>query len=178
MLECHACMRRCISTIFADALHIHRPPGRLLFPRHSTQTISRRRQGYATEALQLENVQISDPGLDVGIRKPYLPNRTPPQQQDEPFSRTSLEHEIRWLRDPLKLGDHVVKLLKQDEFQKALALVRLGSRDIECTVSWNYLIDYYMSKARVSDAVKLYNEVGLCFLLHYARGSEADYGCR
>lgn len=81
-----------------------------------------------------------------------------------------MKQEVRWLRDPLKLGDHVVKLLKQDDFQKALALVRVASKNIECTVSWNYLIDFDMGKGRVSDAVKLYNEVALYPLLHYAEG--------
>lgn len=178
MLECNACMRRCISTVFVDFLHTHRLPRRLPLTRQSAQTISRRRRGYATEAIRFVKTQSADPGLDVGIRKLYLPDRNQPQQQDEPFSKTSLEQEVRWLRDPLKLGDHVVKLLKQDDFQKALALVRVASRSIECTVSWNYLIDYYMSKARVSDAVKLYNEVGLYHVLHYADGSRADCRCR
>lgn len=169
-------MRRYISTVFADVLHAHRPPRPLPLTRQAVQTISRRPRGYATEATRFESAQIPDPGLDVGIRKPYLPNRASPQQQDEPFSRTSLEHEMRWLKDPLKLGDCIVRLLKQDGFQKALALVRLASKNIECTVSWNYLIDFYMSKGRVSDAVKLYNEVGPDSLLHYADGSKADYG--
>ena len=60
------------------------------------------------------------------------------------------------------MADHTVKLLRDDDFLKALELVRLASKDVECTVSWNHLIDYEMSKARVAEAVKLYNEVGLC----------------
>ena len=59
----------------------------------------------------------------------------------------------------MKLADHTVKLLRDDDFLKALELVRLASKDVECTVSWNHLIDYEMSKARVTEAVKLYNEV-------------------
>lgn len=62
----------------------------------------------------------------------------------------------------MKLADHTVKLLRDDDFLKALELVRLASKDLECTVSWNHLIDYEMSKARVTEAVKLYNEVSLC----------------
>lgn len=60
----------------------------------------------------------------------------------------------------MKLGDHIVQLLRQDGLDKALALVRLASKDIQCTVSWNYLIDFYMSKGKPSEAIKLYNEVG------------------
>ena len=73
-----------------------------------------------------------------------------------------LKLELRWLKDPVKLADHTVKLLRDDDFLKALELVRLASKDVECTVSWNHLIDYEMSKARVTEAVKLYNEVSSC----------------
>ena len=66
---------------------------------------------------------------------------------------------MRWLKDPLKLGDHTVSLLRADNFQKALEIVRIASRDVECTVSWNHLVDYEMSKGRVQNATKVYNEV-------------------
>ena len=81
---------------------------------------------------------------------------------DEPYRKSHLRLELRWLKDPMKLADHTVKLLRDDDFLKALELVRLASKDLECTVSWNHLIDYEMSKARVTEAVKLYNEVSLC----------------
>ena len=76
-----------------------------------------------------------------------------------PYKKTSLEQEMRWLKDPLKLADHIVSLLRQDEFQKALAIVQRASKDMECTVSWNHLVDYEMSKGHVTNAVKLYNDV-------------------
>ncbi|CAD6566424.1 MAG: hypothetical protein ASARMPREDX12_008252 [Alectoria sarmentosa] len=72
---------------------------------------------------------------------------------------SNLELEVRWLKDPVKLADHTVKLLREDDFRKALEIVRLASKHMECTVSWNHLIDYKMSKAKVTDAVKLYNEM-------------------
>lgn len=59
----------------------------------------------------------------------------------------------------MRLADHTVKLLRDDDFSKALEIVRLASKDVACTVSWNHLIDYEMSQARVSNAVKLYNEM-------------------
>jgi len=61
----------------------------------------------------------------------------------------------------MKLAEHTVKLLRQDQHQKALAVVRVASRDVECTVSWNHLVDYEMGKGRVASGVKLYNEVGV-----------------
>jgi len=77
----------------------------------------------------------------------------------------------------LKLGDNTLRLLRQDNVDKALAIVRLASKDVECTVSWNYMIDYYMSKAKVTDAVKLYNEVGHT-LLRQSMCPAADAGHR
>lgn len=164
MLECNACIRRCTRFILADYLNTHPPPRRLPWTKPTTQSIRQYRRGYATQTIQSDDFPTPSPSLDVGFRRQYVPIRSPPQQHDEPFSKTSLEQEVRWLRDPLKLGDHVVTLLRQDKCQKALALVRVASKTIECTVSWNYLIDFFMSKARVADAVKLYNEVYLCSL--------------
>lgn len=79
--------------------------------------------------------------------------------KNEAYKRSNLELEVRWLKDPVKLAEHTVKLLREDDPQKALAIVRLASKDVECTVSWNHLIDYEMSKARVANALKLYNDV-------------------
>ena len=76
------------------------------------------------------------------------------------FKRTDLKRELPFLRDPLKLADHILGLLRQDEEKKALEMVRLASRrKAAFTVSWNHLVDYEMSKGRVSNAVKIYNEV-------------------
>lgn len=84
------------------------------------------------------------------------------------YKRANLVREIRWLKDPVKLADHTIKLLRNDDLEKALELVRLASKDVECTVSWNHLIDYEMSKARVADAIKLYNEVSSNLVHHLA----------
>ena len=75
------------------------------------------------------------------------------------YKQADLERELRWLRDPIKLADRVVALLREDLYFKALALVRLASKDLLCTVSWNHLVDWDMSKGKVNPAVKLYNEV-------------------
>ncbi len=70
-----------------------------------------------------------------------------------------MNKELRYLRDPLKLADHVRSILRNDEEPKALELARAASKDIECTVAWNHLIDYGMSKGKVNATLKLYNEV-------------------
>ncbi len=177
MFECKACVRRCIRTVFADVLKTYRSPPQILSSRPLARYPPQLRQGYATEAIPLNHAPTPSPTLDVGIDDPYLPRPNRPAKQVEPFSKTSLEQELRWLRDPLKLGDNTLRLLRQDNVDKALAIVRLASKDVECTVSWNYMIDYYMSKAKVTDAVKLYNEVGHT-LLRQSMCPAADAGHR
>ena len=159
MLECSACIRRCIRTIFTDVLDSHRPlqhSRQRLLPQHPSQSAWIQR-GYAAEAVPFENPPVQTPTLST----PYVGRSNRPTKQETPFKKKSLEEELRWLKDPLKLGDNTVALLRQDEFQKALELVRLASKDIQCTVSWNHLVDYEMSKGRVTNASKIYNEVYL-----------------
>ncbi|KAL6718377.1 hypothetical protein ACLMJK_004466 [Lecanora helva] len=158
MLECETCIRRCIRIIFADISS----PGRLHpFPRVTppAHIPFRFQRGYASQAAAFQNVPIPSPTIDAGVKVPHVSRSGRAIKQDEPFTKSSLEQEVRWLKDPLKLGDHVVKLLRQDDPSKALAIVRRLSKEVACTVSWNYLIDYLMSKGRVADAVKLYNEM-------------------
>ncbi|KAL8701221.1 MAG: hypothetical protein Q9224_000605, partial [Gallowayella concinna] len=73
--------------------------------------------------------------------------------------RKELDRELVFLQDPLKLAANTIDLLRKDENGKALDLVRRASKQIPCTVSWNHLVDYEMSKGRIQKAVKIYNEV-------------------
>lgn len=67
---------------------------------------------------------------------------------------------MQFLPDPLKLADHVRGVLKKGDVEKALALTRIASKDMECVVSWNHIIGHLLSEKQVSAALKLYNEVG------------------
>ena len=159
MLQCAAFPRTFIRILCASILKNELSPSPAVVRTH--RPASRLRRGYANEAALFRDAPAPNPNLDVGFRNPYVPRSNVLTKQDEPFSRTSLELEVRWLRDPLKLGDHTVSLLRQDQYVKAQAIVRLASKDVQCTVSWNQLIDYTMSKGKVADAVTLYNEVGV-----------------
>lgn len=87
-------------------------------------------------------------------------------RKGQQLNKKHLERELPFLRDPLKLADHILGLLRQDEQRKALETVRLASsKMVSCTVSWNHLVDYEMSKGRVTSAIKIYNEVK-AWLLH------------
>lgn len=79
--------------------------------------------------------------------------------RSEVFTQTSLEQELRYLRDPRKLADYTLNLLQKDQEQKAYELVKMSSKSLPCTVSWNHLINFEMSQGRVANACKIYNDV-------------------
>jgi hypothetical protein len=168
MLECKACIRRCLRTLVADVSEspgpLHSPHHHLLIYQHHHPSTWIRR-GYATEAIPFEDVPARGPGPPPGPPTPYVGRSNRPiRKEDSPYKKGALEEELRWLKDPLKLGDHTVRLLREDKFQKALEIVRMASKEMECTVSWNHLMDYEMSKGRVQNATKVYNEVCLCWI--------------
>ncbi|KAL9008265.1 MAG: hypothetical protein Q9173_006595 [Seirophora scorigena] len=77
----------------------------------------------------------------------------------DPRRERQLDQELVWLRDPLKLAENTISLLRRDDHEKALDTVRMASKSISCSVSWNHLIDYDMSKGKVQKAIKKYNEM-------------------
>ncbi|KAL8790801.1 MAG: hypothetical protein Q9213_000425 [Squamulea squamosa] len=84
------------------------------------------------------------------------------RQEDNATEFKKIKHlsrELVYLQDPLKLAENTIALLREDDNNKALDLVRLASKQTPCTVSWNHLVDYEMSKGRIQKAVKIYNEM-------------------
>jgi len=69
--------------------------------------------------------------------------------------RKHLQH----MEDPYKIAEHVEKTLQRDGFEEALRFTRTASKDRQCVVSWNHLIDYQFKQQRLHSAIKLYNEV-------------------
>ncbi|ROW12230.1 hypothetical protein VMCG_00368 [Cytospora schulzeri] len=67
--------------------------------------------------------------------------------------------ELQYANDPYHIAENVVTKLKRGEFEKALVLTREASRDKQCVVSWNHLIEYEFKKFRLHSAMKLYNEM-------------------
>ena len=73
-----------------------------------------------------------------------------------------VKKELQYLKDPLALADRVRSLLKDADAPdpaKAYSMVRIASRSLLCTVAWNHVMDFEMSKGRLSQALKAYNEV-------------------
>lgn len=160
MLHCSACIPnpiRTVSSYFCNtqlrstSTHPH------LLTRQAARHPTCLRRRYATEASFARDTldsgsafipQIRTYGID---RPANRPSKTPTYKK--------IQFEVRWLKDPLKLAQHTVRLLREDDVEKALEIVRLAGKEVGCTVSWNHLIDYEMSKARVNNALKLYNEM-------------------
>ena len=148
MFICRSCARNLVK-----ALINHNPAP--LYP-ITTRPISstlpttspfQRRKVATTATTQKSSSSVS---TDVGDNKIALETRA---------KKSQLSRELQYLTDNVKLAKHVVKLLKQNEAEKALSLVQLAVRDRECTVSWNHLIDHEMSKGRPSSALKIFNDV-------------------
>ena len=182
MFECTACIRRSIRTLLAD-LFDARPNPRLSHRLHPLRSqlcqhrIWTSRRAYATDLSQAHQSQTEDlpTNLLLGAsssqyhRQPSKSNRNDRQLAREldtepthDYRATDLQKELYWVRDPLKLANKVLSILKRDDaedYNKALALVRLASKNMTCTVSWNHLVDYNMSKGRVKRAIFTYNEV-------------------
>lgn len=81
------------------------------------------------------------------------------QGKVSPAIHTAVVRELSGLQDPYNLAERVKRGLERGEELKMEALVRLASKNMSCVVSWNHLISYRLSKKRVSEAMKTYNEV-------------------
>ena len=189
MLSCTACIRRCLRVIVGDVIGLktvqrsYRGLVATDVPSRSTQW---HHKSYATAAAAYpEKTDHDRHGEDAAIpsnrhngrpgwpqdqaqlapRKqmgvlPAVDEETSPDRSVVPYlDPTALEKELRYLQDPMKLADNTISLLKKNDFEKALALVKMSSRTMACTVSWNHLMDYEMFKGRVSNAMKTYNDV-------------------
>lgn len=168
MLHCSASTHRCIPTLFSYLFSTQLTPTsfpRYLLTRNAARHPTCLRRGYATEASLARELPDRRPALIPQLRTHWVDPPPNPPYKLESYDKLNLQLEVRWLKDPVKLADHTVKLLRDNDFRKALEIVRMASKYVQCTVSWNHLIDYEMSKARVTNAVKLYNEAS-SYLVH------------
>ena len=147
-------LRNVFTNLCKNYLILTSSPPRLLLTRRAILYSKWLPRGYATETSWARD----GPGEDNALLPQYQ-THDPHSSKFAAYKEANLKFELRWLKDPVALADHTVKLLRENESLKALKIVRLASRDVECTVSWNHLIDYEMSQARVNQAIKLYNEV-------------------
>ena len=177
MLTCRACMKRCLQTLIGEST---------LAPtsRGSSAATNQSRRNYSSRTIQ----KTSPPGNQRSIaRKPNFTSHKPEngfkkgavstsyqRQQwlesrgvtpvNKRVERTTdddllMKKQLRYLKDPLKLAAHVRQVLRDDDCESALALVRAASKDTQCVVSWNHIIDWQLSRQKMNGAIKTYNEV-------------------
>lgn len=185
MLRCNACIRETLSIVLDDASALHHRSTLTAAPLRTRPLTPRRPwcssrlQSYATATSAVTQTQeyASNPypsprakptthlrqteprSFTPPWRTPRGPNVARSTELDIPPTQQAVELEVRWLRDPLKLADRVAELLSQGSYFTALAITRASSKDLQCTVSWNHLVDYNMAKGKHREAVKTYNEV-------------------
>lgn len=95
-------------------------------------------------------------GKEMDGSSPWMGKRDPSMSTSEWDRRRK---ELQYLRDPLDLANFVKKELGKGKSTEMLQLVRMASHSMQCIVSWNHIIDNLMGKERVTDALKVYNEV-------------------
>ncbi|KAL9106176.1 MAG: hypothetical protein Q9227_008768 [Pyrenula ochraceoflavens] len=80
---------------------------------------------------------------------------------DDPKKLRALEKELEFLRDPLRLANHISTLLRDGEEAKAIDLIKVSQKNgIKNIVSWNNLLSYMMHTKQVNPAIRAYNETG------------------
>lgn len=168
MLECRSCALRCMRAIAGDAASARQPlQQRLLLTPQLHQRPSRR--AASTSATQQSDIGDAFDEVEFDEMSAKAPERavvTPRQHQltkrakgVEIENKKALETELRWLKDPLKLSDHVKYTLRCEKPEKALDLCRLASKTMSCVVSWNAVIDWLMKNRKINEAIKVYNEM-------------------
>ncbi|ROW14954.1 hypothetical protein VPNG_03384 [Cytospora leucostoma] len=86
-------------------------------------------------------------------------DREAEKKKQQEKMRRATKIELSYAKDPYHIADNVQTKLKGGEFEKALLLTREASRDKQCVVSWNHLIEYEFKKQKIHAAIKLFNEM-------------------
>jgi hypothetical protein len=168
-------MKRCIQTIIGDSVSI---PAR---PTLSAKFRPRRPLRRSYSALAVPSQGREDGTLNTARESPaysgynFTNRRKPPEDRQKwlesrgirPLHKKKPTDEafvvrkhLSYLKDPLKLADFIRSSLRDNgDFETAHKLVQAASKDIQCTVSWNHLIDYQLSKGKMNFAIKICNEV-------------------
>ncbi len=177
MSPCNACIKHCLRSIIGDYTYLT-PMSRSAFASNLTRKPARRSYATSYEKSQAgrdryavhdgpsgSNLKSATRSERNGSRQAWLDSRgvrpvirTQSKTNREDADRTVSMH-LTYLKDPLKLAEFVRKTLRSDNFDLAEKLVREASRNIQCTVSWNHLIDWQLGKGKMNAAIKTYNEV-------------------
>ncbi|KAF2191041.1 pentatricopeptide repeat protein [Zopfia rhizophila CBS 207.26] len=197
MLNCRACLWRCIQAISAhsyviNSQHLHRSAAsstcfaqQRLYLRTSARTVRKvtARPAFLAEVEKASQYR-GDPWKQstqaAGLKKRDRKGLT--RQRDAlkvakavaiPAQRRlgrrdpriplkdwhNRKNELQYLADPLELATFVKKELVKGKTTEMLQLVRMASNSMQCVVSWNHIIDHYLAKGQIAQAIKVYNDM-------------------
>ncbi|EUC28721.1 hypothetical protein COCCADRAFT_108362 [Bipolaris zeicola 26-R-13] len=189
MLNCRACLWRCIQALDVPTTNAHRlrrnvnpllvnSQQRLL----STRNVARQEDKTLAElgeaggrsrngedhfkksafAAKQKRAEILALRQSHARRVDETPNLAKLGRRDPRMSESDWnrrKRELRHLQDPLDLAAFVKQELSKDRVEEMLQLVRMASHSMQCIVSWNHIIDHLLAKERVKDALKVYNDM-------------------
>ncbi|KAF2852875.1 pentatricopeptide repeat protein-like protein [Plenodomus tracheiphilus IPT5] len=125
-----------------------------------------KRSGVAANVKKREDAALrnSNPNSNLNLRptRDETPNLARLGHRDPRIPETDWnrrKRELRYLQDPLELATFVSNELRKDRVEEMLQLVIMASHSMECVVSWNHIVDHYLTKGRVTDAIKVYNDM-------------------
>ncbi len=81
----------------------------------------------------------------------------------ESTGNKKLDKRLARLRDPLKLADYILKLLRNNEHDMAEKIVFAASKYMPITVAFNHLINWQSHHGKINGAIRTYNAVGVFF---------------
>jgi pentatricopeptide repeat protein len=106
-----------------------------------------------------ERAALRQPAMEKVYDTPNLAKLGRPDPSISERDWNNRKRELRHLQDPLELAHFVKNELRKGKEAEMWQLVRMASHSMQCIVSWNHLIDHYLSKERVGEALKVYNDV-------------------
>lgn len=171
MLDCRLCLWHCVRAVLKDIPSRHAPE--LTHKPLRVTPISYKR--YSSGVARVGSVSFQTDAAATGkdAWKDSKQNKTRKEKEKRETRRLTsrpplgvagrqVRLEFKYLKDPLELGNRVRKVLREGDTEKAYEMVRQASKGMDCTVAWNHVLDYEMSRSRVSYALKAYNEVCGC----------------
>ncbi|KAF2263730.1 pentatricopeptide repeat protein-like protein [Lojkania enalia] len=188
MLNCRACLWRCIQALEAShtnvqSLHHNAAPSLLFrnFMQTSTPTLRDGSQlselSKADDAYRSGSEKWRESAQFAGLKKKEFKaltrNNIASRQTSVDASRklgqcdptvsakdwNQRKKELQYLTDPLELANFVKRQLRKDKVMEMLQLVRMASHSMQCIVSWNHIIDHLLYKEKVAQALKVYNDM-------------------
>ncbi|KAK4494032.1 hypothetical protein PRZ48_015218 [Zasmidium cellare] len=157
MLECRACVQRCIRSIAGDEVLLQSIRRPLLLTPHLANRPPRRR---VATAAPVRNDESQDAlSAHFGDANTNKSNKLSLAKSSKSSDDKAIRKELEWLKDPVKLAEHVHYTLREKKIEKAINLCRIASKSMTCIVAWNHVIDWHIKNQRVNAAIDIYNEM-------------------